>query len=144
MNTREVAGEYRLSYWAEVVQQRIQSGLTIKAFCEQEGIHENTYFYWQRKLREAVVSQVEHGSRSLSPATKETQLQKTTDSKAMRPSLTGTTVPHGWTQVQRKWDPDPDAIETLPINIGMCRILVNKDTNLVLLEKVCRMLVSIC
>ena len=53
MNTREIAEEYRLSHWAGVVRERQESGLSIKAFCEKAGFHQNIYFYWQRKLREA-------------------------------------------------------------------------------------------
>jgi transposase-like protein len=30
---------------------RKESGLSIKAFCEKAGIHDNTYYYWQRRLR---------------------------------------------------------------------------------------------
>ncbi len=53
MNTREIAGEYRLSHWARVMKARSESGLSIKAFCKEAGFHENVYYYWQRKLREA-------------------------------------------------------------------------------------------
>jgi len=35
------------------MQERIQSGLSIKAFCKQVGICGNTYFYWQRRVRAA-------------------------------------------------------------------------------------------
>jgi hypothetical protein len=35
------------------MQERQESGLSIRAFCEKAGFHENIYFYWQRKLREA-------------------------------------------------------------------------------------------
>jgi transposase-like protein len=35
------------------MRERTESGLTIKAYCEQAGFHENIYYYWQRKLREA-------------------------------------------------------------------------------------------
>lgn len=58
INTREIAKEYRLSHWAKVMQERSQSGLSIKIFCKQVGICVNTYFYWQRKLREAACEQL--------------------------------------------------------------------------------------
>ena len=45
MNTREIATEYRLSHWAQVMRERIESGLSIKAFCENVGFHENIYYY---------------------------------------------------------------------------------------------------
>ncbi len=58
MNTREVAAEYRLAHWAEIMHRRKESGLSIKSFCEIEGFHENIYYYWQRKLREAACQQI--------------------------------------------------------------------------------------
>jgi len=52
MDTKHYATEYRLVHWAGVMQEREESGLSIRAFCEQAGFHENRYFYWQKKLRE--------------------------------------------------------------------------------------------
>ena len=40
------------------MQDRGESGLSIKAFCKDAGIHENTYYYWQRKLRSAACEQL--------------------------------------------------------------------------------------
>ena len=51
-NTREITKEYRLSHWAGIMRERSQSGLSVKAFCRRIGICGNTYFYWQRKLRD--------------------------------------------------------------------------------------------
>ena len=58
MNTREIAEEYRLSYWAGIMQERKESGLSVRAFCKNSGFHENNYFYWQRKLREAACEEM--------------------------------------------------------------------------------------
>jgi len=58
INTREIAEEYRLSHWAGIMQERVESGLSIKAFCEQIGICGNTYFYWQRRVRAAACEQL--------------------------------------------------------------------------------------
>jgi transposase len=58
INTREVAEEYRLTHWAQIIQERTQSGLSIRAYCKQIGICENTYFYWQRRLRKAACEQL--------------------------------------------------------------------------------------
>ena len=57
MNTRLIAEEYRLTHWSGIMRERVESGLSIKAFCEKAGFHENSYFYWQRKLREAAFEQ---------------------------------------------------------------------------------------
>jgi len=52
INTREIAKEFRLAHWTAIMRRRSESGLSIKKFCELEGIPSNVYFYWQRKLRE--------------------------------------------------------------------------------------------
>ena len=66
MNTNEITAEFRMSYWAGVMRERSESGLSIKAFCASAGIHENTYFYWQKKLRESAFGQLTeiHGTLS--------------------------------------------------------------------------------
>lgn len=58
MNTRQIAAEYRLAHWAGIIRERVESGLSIKAFCEKAGFHENIYFYWQKKLRETACEQL--------------------------------------------------------------------------------------
>jgi transposase-like protein len=58
INTSEIAKEYRLSHWAQIFQERVESGLSIKTFCKQIGISGNTYFYWQRRVREAACEQI--------------------------------------------------------------------------------------
>ena len=40
------------------MQERIKSELSIRAYCKQIGICENTYFYWQRRLRKAACEQL--------------------------------------------------------------------------------------
>lgn len=37
-------------YWQEVLQKQSLSGLSKKAFCEQQGINAPTFYYWQRRL----------------------------------------------------------------------------------------------
>ena len=58
MNTNDIAAEYRLSHWAGIVREREESGLSIKQFCKNAGFHENRYFYWQKKLREAACEEL--------------------------------------------------------------------------------------
>ena len=53
MGTREVTEEYRMSHWANVIQSRSDSGLSIKTFCAREGFSETKYYYWLKKLRKA-------------------------------------------------------------------------------------------
>lgn len=117
MNTREIAKEYRLGHWAQVLQQRTQSRLSIKAYCEREGIHENTYFYWQRKLRETAC----------------TEITKTEEPRNI--------VPSGWMQLEPKQV--QHANEALIIEINGCHVTLNAETDPELLKKVCRILRSL-
>ena len=58
MDSREMLAEFRLAHWAGVLARRVESGLSIRQFCEDEGIRENTYYYWQKKLREIACEQI--------------------------------------------------------------------------------------
>ena len=118
INTREIAAEYRLQHWAQIIQEQRESGLSIKEFCETAGFQQNRYFYWQRKLREAACN-------VLPPAVEPKQI-----------------VPAGWTEVAPAEVTDRNT--ELPIEIGHCRIMVDNDTDPDLLAKVCRVLVSLC
>ena len=73
MNTREVASEYRLASWTQAVQERVGRKESIKAFCERKGVSRNTYFYWQRKLRETACKQIT----TIEPISKQTKLLPT-------------------------------------------------------------------
>ena len=120
MNTKEIKTEYRMAQWTGLLQERAATGETIKAFCENRGISKNTYFYWQKKLREAAVRQV---------ATKTSNTQ----SQAL--------VPNGWTRLSEE---EPAKTSALPVEIGGCRVMVDNDTDPELLTKVCKVLVSLC
>ena len=58
MNTQKVASAYRLSHWSQMMQRRIENRQSINEFCQTVGVSKNTYFYWQRKLREAACEQL--------------------------------------------------------------------------------------
>ena len=58
MNTRCIAEEHRLAHWARIMKERAESGLSIRAYCANAGFHENNYFYWQKKLREAACEEL--------------------------------------------------------------------------------------
>jgi len=53
MSTRKITSEYRMSQWAEMIQERMSSGETIAEFCTRKGVNKWAYFYWLKKLREA-------------------------------------------------------------------------------------------
>jgi hypothetical protein len=122
MDTRKIAIEYRLAHWSEVMRERAESGLTIKAFCETAGFHENIYYYWQRKLRETACKGLLPG-RVKSPGT--------------------SAVPDGWSVCEVSATPT-DAAGTIKIEIGKCCINVAANTELSHLTSVCRALLTLC
>lgn len=119
MNTREIAQEYRLAHWAQVVRERSESGLSIKAYCQQIGICTNTYFYWQRKLRKAACNEL-----------------------ALRTSeAEQSIVPIGWTRLEATEPPLAEA--GITIEVGGCRVTATCATDTALLAQVCRTLKSL-
>ena len=125
MNTREIATQYRMSQWSQVMSERAASGESIRSFCQSRGISKNTYFYWQKKLREAVCKE-------LLPATK----------NAESPEGVPAIVPKGWALCEsRKPAPGDSGIA---VEIGNFRIKVDAEASSEHLEKVCRVLMSLC
>jgi len=138
MNTREIAEEYRLSHWAAIMRERAESGQSIRAFCASRSICYNVYFYWQRKLRAAACQE-----QAITAALTDEREHKS--GKAI--------VPSGWAVCEAaedagtvlKADSTDGAKDTpVTIEIGKGRITVGADTDTALLEKVCRMLASLC
>ena len=71
MKTREMASEYRMAQWAEVLRDRRESGESVKDYCRTRGISRDRYYYWQRKLREAACNElaaVQSGNAGQGPA----------------------------------------------------------------------------
>ena len=61
----EIRQQVRLNQWSAMVQEREDSGLSVKAFCKQAGIAAKTYYYRLRRLREAAIKQTQ--SRAIQP-----------------------------------------------------------------------------
>ena len=68
MDSRAIVAEYRLAHWAQVMRERRESNLSIKAYCEMVGMNTNQYYYWQRKLREAAYTQMTENIRGTQEA----------------------------------------------------------------------------
>jgi len=70
MKTREATKGYRLSEWASILQERKESRLNIRDYCNVAGIPEHQYYYWQKKLREAAcegISTTHPDSKGIAP-----------------------------------------------------------------------------
>lgn len=121
MNTREIASEFRLSHWAQIMRDRSASGMSIRGYCKSTGICENVYYYWQRKLREAACGEL--------------VMAQGEQEKAL--------IPTGWAVCKAAETAAPQR-PSLTIEIGGCRITVEADADLELLARTCRMLKSLC
>jgi putative transposase len=117
MEMQKVTREFRMSQWATIIQNRIDSGQKVKDFCKTTGITRDAYYYWQHKLRQKAAE----------------KLVKSEGPKGI--------VPSGWMQLTQS---QPQQIKSsLDIEIRGCHITANVDTDPELLKKVCRVLMSL-
>lgn len=57
MDTQVATKQIRIREWATIIQDRINSGLTVNAYCAEHGLTRNAYFYWLRRVKEAALVQ---------------------------------------------------------------------------------------
>ena len=55
----------RMNEWRQLIQERQQSGQSVRAWCQQNGIRENSYYYWLRIIREEALCEAENKSDAL-------------------------------------------------------------------------------
>jgi len=44
--------------WSQFIQECKESGLSVAEFCRDAGVRPNTYYYWQKKLRDEACQQL--------------------------------------------------------------------------------------
>ena len=71
MDTQLVAMQMRHRSWMEDYAQQQESGLTVKAWCQEKGITQKTFYYRLRVLREEACSLMNAGP--VKPAVKQDQ-----------------------------------------------------------------------
>ncbi len=54
-----VKTEYRIKQWAGKIEEYQNSGMTLKSWCETNGINVKTYYYWLHKLRVMLCDETE-------------------------------------------------------------------------------------
>ena len=76
MTRRAIVGKSaipRRDYWRERIAAQERSGLTIQRFCEEQGLTEQSFYFWRKRLREQQqpmrFALVETGSARQRPAT---------------------------------------------------------------------------
>jgi putative transposase len=117
-DTHKIVTQMRLSGWSEAVKERLTSGQTITEFCEAKGISQTTYYYRQKKVREAACA----------------ELVKAQNQDGI--------VPSGWMRLTDS-EPETVAANALTIEVSGFHLAVNSKTDMELLAKVCRMMKSL-
>jgi len=120
MDTKEVTMEVRLAQWAQVMQDRVAGGQSMAAYCAQRGIGRHSYFYWQRKLREAAVR----------------QLVAAAEPEKAQQAL----VPSGWAQACIAEECAPEQAGGLTLRVGGAEIEVRRGYDEALLASVIKTL----
>ena len=62
-----VKQQRKLSEWAERVSACRSSGLSVKTWCRENGVSEQTYYKWQRRLYELAQEEREGGFAEITP-----------------------------------------------------------------------------
>ena len=57
MDTKLATRQIRLREWAGIIKDRMESGMNVNAYCEQQGLSRDAYSYWLRKVKEAALEQ---------------------------------------------------------------------------------------
>ena len=125
MDTRKMAMELRVNHWASALHERRASGLSIRQWCRENGVGEKTYYYWQRKLREAAIQNLKPTAINLEPG-----------GQAL--------VPNGWAAVSEGILEPSTESSAVTIEIGKFRVSAGKDTSPEQLEKTLRVLMKLC
>ena len=55
MNTKLATKQIRIKQWAEIIQDRCDSGQKVLDYCASHGITKDQYFYWLRKVKAAAI-----------------------------------------------------------------------------------------
>ena len=55
-----VKSQLKLQVWAEMVRECQQSKLTVEAWCKSQNLNTKTYYYRQKKVREAALADMPH------------------------------------------------------------------------------------
>ena len=55
----EVKQEYRLQQWSGMLRERLESGLSVKEWCLEQGISEHSYYYRLRWLHQMACTALE-------------------------------------------------------------------------------------
>lgn len=113
--------QMRLSQWTSVVKACSESGLSKEEWCRQNNINIKVYYYWQRRVREAVAP-VSNGT---ALAVREPAFVEVTPDSLLPQART-----------------EEHLDSNLTIEINGIRLIVNERTSDSLLRRVCGVLIN--
>lgn len=58
MDVQKATQEIRLQQWIGIIKECRSSGKSVKSWCRENNISEKSYFYWQRRAREAACQEL--------------------------------------------------------------------------------------
>ena len=53
MDTKQITKDYRINEWTARIRECSTSGLSVKRWCEDNGVAEGSYYYWLKRVRVA-------------------------------------------------------------------------------------------
>ena len=53
MDTKQITKDYRINEWTTRIRECSTSGLSVKRWCEDNGVAEGSYYYWLKRVRVA-------------------------------------------------------------------------------------------
>lgn len=59
MDTRLATTRFRIQQWTDIIKEKQASGLHTEEFCRQNGLSIHAYYYWNRKIKETLLSETE-------------------------------------------------------------------------------------
>ena len=90
MKPSEVKQEYQLQVWSGMIREQKASGLSIKSWCAEHGVSENTYYYRLKRLRQTACTALERTQ--VSTLTEVPLAPRTDDSPQIRITMKAGTV----------------------------------------------------
>jgi hypothetical protein len=128
MTAREMEKRVKLQEWAGKINECRNSGLTVRAWCAENGINHTRYYHWRNKLREVLFEEGKKTGAIVVPEYPALPVKHETG-----------LVPNGWAQLAEP-EPTTTTESSLSIEVSGCRISADAGTDMELLAKVCRVL----
>lgn len=119
---KQKSREVKLKQWTEIVTACRNSGITIRSWCRENGVNEKQYHYWQRKLREMALANIENPAPIVSSSTSIQKFAKV-DNIVSSPGgkRPHTAIDIGGVKVEVYADANPDVIEaSLKAVLAVC------------------------